>query len=91
MKIDNKKIPITATHYCFESGEFLRLGKGIYAEVYLNDRFWTECVVLRNYELPMDGYMPVGYKYQFIGNRKSRFGRFVCNIRLMLIGFDYRV
>lgn len=81
----SKNIPITATHWCEESAEWLRHGKNGYAEVYLNNRFWCECPTLKNYELPFDGYMPVSYKYQYIVNMKSTLAIILCNIRLKLI------
>ncbi len=89
MKIDNKKAPLTATHYCFESREFLRIGRGQYAEVYLSDKYWYECPTLRNSALPKKLTLSDCGKYMRIF--KTGVARDFCNIRLLLIGSSYRI
>lgn len=87
--MNGKKEPFTATHYSKRSGEYLRWGRGDYAEVYLNDKYWYECPTLKNYELTPDNYNTVSYSY--VKLYKSGFAKFLCNIRLSLIKFKYRV
>ena len=89
MVINGKTVPFTATHYNSETGEFLRVGKGEYAQCLVNGRFWVECATLRNRDLPKHGYKPVSYKYRRIF--KTGLSRDLCNIRLMWIGSSYRI
>ncbi|MDS7927605.1 hypothetical protein [Acinetobacter sp. V115_6] len=89
MEINGKTVPFTATHYNNETGEFLRIGRGEYAQCLINGRFWVECATLRNHQLPLDNYMPIGYKYRRIF--KTGLSRDLCNIRLMWIGSSYRI
>ena len=89
MEIDNRKVPFTATHYCLESREFLRIGKGQYAEVFLNDKYWYECHILRNAQLPKKYTSSECGKYMRIF--KTGMARDFCNIRLFLIGSSYRI
>lgn len=79
--------PITATHMSFKTGEFLRPSGGIYAQVYL-DGYWVECSLLRNTDLKQTN--------DFIGGKALRLSKvglrkMLCNLRLKLIGSDYRV
>ena len=83
------KEPLTATHYCKDSHEWMRWGKGNYAEVYLSNKYWYECPTTRNHELTPDNYNPVNYR--FVALYKTGFSRWVCNLRLSLIKFKYRV
>ena len=89
MKIDNRKVPFTATHYCLESREFLRVGKGQYAEVFLNDKYWYECPILRNAQLPKKYTSSECGKYMRIF--KTGMARDFCNMRLFFIGSSYRI
>ena len=89
MKIDNKEVPFTATHYCFDSREFLRIEKNGYAEVYLNDKYWYECPTLRNSELPKKLTLSDCGKYTRIF--KTGMARDFCNMRLFFIGSSYRI
>ena len=89
MEIDNRKVPFTATHYCLESREFLGIGKGQYAEVFLNDKYWYECPILRNAQLPKKYTSSECGKYMRIF--KTGMARDFCNIRLFLIGSSYRI
>ena len=87
MEIYGKEVPITATHYNFESGEFIRLSNGIYAE-WLCGKYWTSCSVTKNTDLPIK-FSGVGGKYMRIF--KTGISRDLCNIRLFFIGSSYRV
>ena len=89
MEIDNKKVPFTATHYCFDSGEFLRIGKNGYAEVYLKNKYWYECPTLRNASLPLKYTLSECGKYMKIF--KTGMARDFCNMRLFFIGSSYRI
>lgn len=89
MEIDNKEVPFTATHYCFESKEFLRIGKNGYAEVYLNNKYWYECPTLRNSMLPSKNGLSICNKYMRLF--KTGMARDFCNIRLFFIGSSYRI
>lgn len=89
MEIDNKEVPFTATHYCLESREFLRIGKGQYAEVFLNDKYWYECPVLKNAQLPKKYTSSECGKYMRIF--KTGMARDFCNMRLFFIGSSYRI
>ncbi|KXZ72157.1 hypothetical protein [Acinetobacter venetianus] len=89
MEINGKEVPFTATHYNTETGEFLRIGKGQYAQCYVDDKYWADCATLKNYQLPKDGYMSISYKYRQIF--KTGVARDLCNIRLMWIGSSYRI
>ena len=43
MILDGKKVPLFSTHYSFKNREFLRVGNGEYAEVFVGgflDRMW---------------------------------------------------
>lgn len=89
MEINGKTVPFTATHYNKTNGEFIRIGKGEYAQCLLDGKYWVECSVLRNKDLPRD----------LISSSKSIYGRIfktgisadICNIRLMWIGSNYRI
>ena len=35
MVLDGKKVPLFSTHYSFKNREFLRVGNGEYAEVFV--------------------------------------------------------
>ncbi len=89
MEIDNRKVPFTATHYCFESQEFLRIGKGQYAEVFLNDKYWYECPVLKNSQLPKKYTSSECGRYMRLF--KTGISRDFCNMRLFFIGSSYRI
>ncbi len=89
MEIDNKEVPFTATHYCFESREFLRIGKGQYAEVFLNDKYWYECPVLKNAQLPKKYTSSECGRYMRLF--KTGISRDFCNMRLFFIGSSYRI
>ena len=89
MEIDNRKVPFTATHYCSESREFLRIGKGQYAEVFLNDKYWYECPVLKNAQLPKKYTSSECGKYMRLF--KTGISRDFCNMRLFFIGSSYRI
>lgn len=79
--------PITATHISLETGEPLRVSRGVYAEVYMNC-WWVECATLRNSDL-------VGGHDCIPGRAKPlhKFGwrKVLCNLRLFLNGLNYRV
>lgn len=87
MKIDEKVVPFTATHYNFESGEFIRVTSGIYAE-FLCGKYWTSCSVTKNSDLPTK-LSGVGGKYMRLF--KTGMARDFCNIRLFFIGSSYRI
>ncbi|MEG2921830.1 MAG: hypothetical protein RR856_12315 [Acinetobacter sp.] len=87
MKIDGKVVPFTATHYNFESGEFIRVTSGIYAE-FLCGKYWTSCSVTKNSDLPTK-LSGVGGKYMRLF--KTGMARDFCNIRLFFIGSSYRI
>ncbi len=90
MEINGKEVPFTATHYNKVTGEFIRIGKGQYAQCYLNDKYWVDCSLLRNEHLPGNGgNRPVNTKYRQLF--KTGMSRDVCNIRLMWIGSSYRI
>ena len=89
MEINSKKVPFTATHYCFDSQEFLRIGKNEYAEVHLNNKYWCECSVLRNSALPLRYSLSKCNKYMRLF--KTGMARDFCNIRLFFIGSNYRI
>jgi hypothetical protein len=89
MEIENRKVPFTATHYCLESREFIRIGKGQYAEVFLNDKYWYECPVLRNSQLPKKYTSSECGKYMRLF--KTGISRDFCNMRLFFIGSSYRI
>lgn len=84
-----KKIPITATHKSLKTNEFLRIGKGEFAECFIDDRFWTECVTLRNSDLPKQRTLSDCNNYMRLF--KTGLSRDLCNIRLLFIGSGYRV
>ena len=83
------KEPLTATHYCTSSNEWVRWGRNGYAEVYLNNKYWYECPTTKNFELTVDNYNPVSYKFKAL--YKNGFARLICNIRLSFIKSPYRV
>lgn len=89
MEIDGKEVPITATHYCFESGEFIRIGKNVYAQVLLNGKYWVDCGTLKNSDLPYKYSLSDCNKYMRLF--KTGMARDFCNIRLFFIGSSYRI
>jgi len=78
--------PITATHISLRSNEYLRLTKGVYAEVYLNG-WWVECATLRNSDL-IGGVDCILNRAEAIN--KTGWRKALCNLRLFLIGSKYR-
>ena len=89
MEIDGKEVPFTATHYSFKSREFLRIGKGQYAEVYLSNKYWYECPTLRNSSLPQRETLTENGEIMRLF--KTGMARDFCNIRLLFIGSSYRI
>ena len=89
MEIDNKEVPFTATHYCFESGEFIRIGKNVYAQVLLKDKYWVDCGTLKNSDLQSKYSISDCKKYMRLF--KTGMARDFCNIRLFFIGSSYRI
>lgn len=89
MEIDGKVVPLTATHYSVNTKEFLRIGRGEYAEVYLDDKYWTECVNLRNDQLPKKYTTSDCFRYMRLF--KTGIARDFCNMRLFFIGSSYRI
>ena len=83
------KEPITATHISFKTDEFLRIGKGQYAECLIDGRYWTECATLKNSDLPKQRTLSDCQRYMRIF--KTGLARDLCNIRLLFIGSSYRV
>lgn len=80
--------PITATHENIDTKEFLRFGKGEYAECYLNGK-WVECGTLKNTTLPKIEMLSSCFKYRRIF--KTGLNRDLCNLRLLSIGSSYRI
>ena len=81
MKLDNKQVPLFSTHYSFKSQEFLRIGNGKYAEVYVAG-FWVERDNLTNNQLVTGNYTKIFWQ----GLSKC-----LCNFRLFLMGESYRI
>lgn len=79
---------ITATHENIDTKEFLRIGKGEYAECYLNGK-WVECGKLKNTTLPKIEILSSCFKYRRIF--KTGLNRDLCNLRLLFIGSSYRI
>lgn len=86
MEIDGKEVPFTATHYSLNSREFIRFGRGEYAECLVDGKHWVECGTLRNSELPRKSFSE---KYMRLF--KTGMARDFCNIRLFFIGSSYRI
>ena len=81
MVLDGKKVPLFSTHYSFKNREFLRVGNGEYAEVFVGG-FWIECGVLTNAQLIVGNYTKIFW---------TGLPKHLCNIRLFLIGENYRI
>ena len=80
----NTRTPVTATHKSLINNYYLRLGKGDKLERYMDGK-WIECD-----HIDQDAI--------FILNRKnyarivhSGLAKLLCNLRLKLIGSEYRV
>lgn len=85
MEINGKVVPFTATHYSFNSREFLRLTAGKYAQCYLDDKYWVDCAYVTNQQLIDNN--TANYMKLF----KTGLGRDFANLRLKFIGSSYRI
>lgn len=85
MEINGKEVPFTATHYSFESGEFLRVSGGKYAQCLVDDRYWVECSKLTNNDLINNDRAAIMTLF------KTGLGRDLANIRLFFLGVSYRI
>ena len=87
--IGDKEVPFTATHYRFDTEEFLRFGKYSSVEVFLNDEKWVRCKDIHYAMLPTK--LTVSACNNYMRLFKTGVSRDICNIRLMFIGSTYRI
>ena len=87
--IGDKEVPFTATHYRFDTKEFLRFGKYSSVEVFLNDEKWVCCKDIHYAMLPTK--LTVSACNNYMRLFKTGLSRDICNIRLMFIGSTYRI
>ncbi|HEM6661574.1 TPA: hypothetical protein ACKEYL_001628 [Acinetobacter baumannii] len=85
MEINGKTVPFTATHYSWPTTEFLRIGKGEYAQCLVNDRYWVDCGTLTNAQLLENKHWSIMKLF------KTGMSRDICNLRLFFIGSTYRI